>query len=115
MASARKAATFLHMGTSPLDVLIVGAGPAGAATAWHLARAGLSVQLVDRARFPRDKPCSEYLSPEAVRHLDRLGVLARVEPEGAPIHGTMVVGPRGATLTGRFAGTAADQFDCVSE
>lgn len=106
MASARKAATFLHMGTSPLDVLIVGAGPAGAATAWHLARAGLSVQLVDRARFPRDKPCSEYLSPEAVRHLDRLGVLARVEPEGAPIHGTMVVGPRGATLTGRFAGTA---------
>ena len=94
------------MGSSPLDVLVVGAGPAGAATAWHLARAGLAVQLVDRARFPRDKPCSEYLSPEAVRHLDRLGVLARVEPAGAPILGTMVVGPRGATLTGRFAATA---------
>ncbi|MBK6421934.1 MAG: FAD-dependent oxidoreductase [Gemmatimonadales bacterium] len=94
------------MGSSPLDVLIVGAGPAGAATAWHLARAGLAVQLVDRARFPRDKPCSEYLSPEAVRQLDRLGVLARVEREGAPILGTTVVGPRGATLTGRFAGAA---------
>ena len=39
------------------DVLVVGAGPAGSATAIHLARGGASVLLADRARFPRDKPC----------------------------------------------------------
>lgn len=91
------------MGNAPLDVLIVGAGPAGSATAWHLARRGLRVSLVDRAHFPRDKVCSEYLSPEAARLLDALGVLARVEPAGAPIRGTTVHGPRGASLTGTFA------------
>ena len=91
------------MGNSLLDVLIVGAGPAGSATAWHLARRGLRVSLVDRARFPRDKVCSEYLGPEAARLLAELGVLARVEPAGAPIRGTTVIGPRGASLTGTFA------------
>lgn len=89
-----------------LDVLIAGAGPAGSATAWHLARAGLTVRLVDRARFPREKACSEYLGPEAVRLLHGLGVLEDLEPAGAPIHGTTVVGPRGASLTGRFARAA---------
>src|SRR5687768_18083047 len=51
------------------DVLIAGAGPAGAATALRLARAGVRVLVVDRATFPRDKICSEYSSPEGVRHL----------------------------------------------
>src|SRR2546421_2737451 len=39
------------------DVIVVGAGPAGSTTAYHLARAGARVLLLDRARFPRDKPC----------------------------------------------------------
>jgi geranylgeranyl reductase family protein len=39
------------------DVIVVGAGPAGSTSAHHLAREGLSVLLLDRARFPRDKPC----------------------------------------------------------
>src|SRR5204862_7452148 len=43
------------------DVTVVGAGPAGSATALLLARAGARVLLLDRARFPREKPCSEYL------------------------------------------------------
>jgi geranylgeranyl reductase family protein len=51
------------------DVLVVGAGPAGSATAIHLARAGASVLLVDRARFPRDKPCGGGLTGRAFRHL----------------------------------------------
>ena len=42
------------------EVLIAGAGPAGAATALRLARAGVRVTVVDRATFPRDKICSEY-------------------------------------------------------
>ena len=66
----------------PADAVVVGAGPAGAATAILLAEQGLSVVLLDRARFPRDKICGEYLSPEGSRILDRLGVLARVEARG---------------------------------
>ena len=65
------------------DVLIAGAGPAGSAAAVHLARAGWRVVVVDRAAFPRDKPCSEYMSPEAVRLLDRLGVVPDLEAAGA--------------------------------
>jgi flavin-dependent dehydrogenase len=86
------------------DVLVVGAGPAGSACAALLARCGLSVVAIDRARFPRDKACSEYLSPEAVRVLDRLGVLSDLERAGArPLAGTVVRGPRGARLHGLFA------------
>jgi geranylgeranyl reductase family protein len=52
-----------------VDVLVVGAGPAGSATAMHLARAGAGVLLVDRARFPRDKPCGGGLTGRALRHV----------------------------------------------
>ena len=45
------------------DAAIVGAGPGGAAAAVHLARADRRVVLLDKAAFPRDKPCAEYLSP----------------------------------------------------
>ena len=89
---------------SAADLLVVGAGPAGTSTAIHAARAGLRVTVVDRARFPRDKPCSEYMSPEAVRHLDRLGVLAQLDGAGGvQLAGTTVIGPRGSRLTGLFA------------
>jgi geranylgeranyl reductase family protein len=50
------------------DVLVVGAGPAGSATAIHLARGGATVLLADRARFPRDKPCGGGLTGRALRH-----------------------------------------------
>lgn len=49
------------------DVLVVGAGPAGSATAIHLARAGVCVLLADGARFPRDKPCGGGLTGRALR------------------------------------------------
>ncbi len=49
-------------------MLVVGAGPAGSATAIHLARAGAEVLLVDRARFPRDKPCGGGITGRALRH-----------------------------------------------
>jgi flavin-dependent dehydrogenase len=87
-----------------VDVLVAGAGPAGSATAILLARAGFSVLVVDRAAFPRDKACSEYMSPEAVRILARLGVVETLEKAGAfPLEGMKVTGPRGATAHGRFA------------
>jgi geranylgeranyl reductase family protein len=51
------------------DALVVGAGPAGSLTAYRLASAGASVLLVDKARFPRDKPCGGGLTTRAVRLL----------------------------------------------
>jgi geranylgeranyl reductase family protein len=51
------------------DVIVVGAGPAGSTTAYRLARAGARVCLLDRARFPRDKPCGGGLTMRAVREL----------------------------------------------
>jgi geranylgeranyl reductase family protein len=51
-----------------VDVLVVGAGPAGSATALRLARAGARVLLADRARFPRDKPCGGGLTGRALKH-----------------------------------------------
>jgi geranylgeranyl reductase family protein len=50
------------------DVLVVGGGPAGSATATHLARAGADVLLVDKSTFPRDKPCGGGLTTRALRH-----------------------------------------------
>ena len=53
--------------TQPYDVAIVGAGPAGSASAILLARAGWRVALVDRSTFPRDKSCKSVLGPDAKR------------------------------------------------
>jgi flavin-dependent dehydrogenase len=73
------------------DVLIVGAGPAGSATAALLAEAGWSVKILERAVFPRPKPCGECLNPGAVAALRRIGMLAPVLAlDPAKIDGWMV-------------------------
>ncbi len=51
------------------EAIVVGAGPAGSTTAYRLARAGARVLLLDKARFPRDKPCGGGLTLRAVRQL----------------------------------------------
>src|ERR1700736_2844384 len=56
------------------DVIIAGAGPAGAAAAFHLARSGTSVTILDRVTFPRDKVCGDFVGPSALVELDRIGV-----------------------------------------
>jgi geranylgeranyl reductase family protein len=56
------------------DVLVVGAGPAGAAAAAWAARAGHDVVLADAAVFPRDKTCGDGLTPRAIAELDHLGL-----------------------------------------
>ncbi len=92
------------------DAIVVGAGPAGSATALHLARAGHRVLLLDRARFPRDKPCSESLNPGAVAALRRLGpeVMAEVlAARPARLAGFRVHAPSGAAMLGRYAGDDA--------
>ena len=85
------------------DVVVVGAGPAGAATAILLAERGHAVTLLDKAAFPRPKICGEYLSPEAARVLDRLGVLKAVDAAGAqPLHGMRITAPDGTVLDGAY-------------
>jgi geranylgeranyl reductase family protein len=89
------------------DVLVVGGGPAGASAATLAARAGLEVMLVDRAIFPREKACAEYLSPEAARDLENLGVLDEIEAAGAQrLVGMRVVSDDGASAIGRFSAAA---------
>lgn len=60
------------------DVIIVGAGPAGASCAAFCAAAGLRVLILERAVFPRDKVCGDCLNPDAWPTLARLGVEAAV-------------------------------------
>lgn len=82
--------------TARHEALVIGGGLAGAAVATHLARAGRDVALVERTAGPHDKVCGEFLSAEALLHLDRLGI--RVETLGAvPIAGvTLHAGSRSA-------------------
>ena len=61
------------------DVIVIGAGPAGAASALFLEGQGYKVALLDRGRFPRDKVCGEFISPAADALLQKIGVLAAVE------------------------------------
>lgn len=85
------------------QVIVVGGGPAGSSSAYFMARAGLDVLVVDRARFPRDKPCSEYMSPQASRILEEMGALSAVERSGAAqLMGMRVHAPNGATIHGEF-------------
>lgn len=86
------------------EVLVVGGGPAGSSVAFALAKAGVDVLLVDRARFPRPKPCAEYLSPEASRILSDMGALEAIEETGAAsLAGIRVRAPNGAVIAGDFA------------
>jgi menaquinone-9 beta-reductase len=56
------------------DLIVVGAGPGGSATAYHAARTGLSVLLLDRQEFPRDKPCGDGLMPHAAEEISLMGL-----------------------------------------
>src|SRR5262245_45205832 len=84
------------------DVLIVGAGPAGAVAAIVLARAGARVRLLDRAAFPRDKLCGDTINPGTLVLLRRLGLAAGIEERAVPIDGMIVTGEGGIAVEGRY-------------
>jgi geranylgeranyl reductase family protein len=80
------------VGSRRVDVLVVGAGPAGSIAALVLARAGACVALLDKARFPRDKACGDFIGPKGLQVLADLGV---PEPAGLDVGDMVVVGPNG--------------------
>ena len=74
------------------DVIVIGAGPAGASAAYHLARAGVDVLMLDRSSFPRDKVCGDFVGPVALVELADMGVTIRPDYQrtnrivGASLH-----------------------------
>jgi len=74
------------------DVVVCGAGPAGACSAFVLAEQGANVALVDKARFPRDKACGDLIGPRGVALIERLGL--GVSPE-LVASDMLVMGPSG--------------------
>ena len=85
-----------------IDVLIVGAGPAGAVAGVVLARAGVGVRIVDRATFPREKLCGDTVNPGTLARLKSLGLAAGIEARGLRVAGMLVTGERGVAIEGRY-------------
>lgn len=83
------------------DVAVVGAGPAGSAAAIAAARAGARVLLLDRADFPRDKPCGDGIAPDTLDEVAELGVSGMADGF-RPNDGLRLVGPGGDTVARRL-------------
>jgi geranylgeranyl reductase family protein len=99
--------------TSTYDALVIGAGPAGSAAAWALARDGLRVVLVDQHTFPRDKVCGDALIPDALGALDAMGLRAAVEAGSVQLPELRLFAPGGRyfSLRGEFSCMPRLRFD----
>lgn len=88
--------------TPNVDVLVVGAGPAGTVAAAILARAGARVRILDRAVFPRDKLCGDTINPGTVAILKRLQLAGSLHECSLPIEGMRVSGDNGVVVEARY-------------
>jgi flavin-dependent dehydrogenase len=76
----------MNRASNSYDAVIVGGGPAGTSAAIHLAMSGARVLLAEQKKFPRQKLCGEFISPECLDHFERLGVMERMlEANGAEL------------------------------
>lgn len=80
------------------DVVVVGAGPAGTASAIHLQRRRRKVVVIDKAAFPRDKCCGDGLTTSALRQLELLGLDPKTVPSWTAIEQTVWRSPSGREL-----------------
>jgi len=74
------------------DVIVVGAGPSGATTAFYLAQSGLDVLLLEKSRFPREKVCGDGLTPRAVKTLVSMGISVSEQDGWVRNKGLRVIG-----------------------
>jgi geranylgeranyl reductase family protein len=97
------------------DAVIVGAGPAGAVCAAHLAEGGARVLLIDRARFPREKVCGDCLTPVAMACLARLGIDGEARAAGHTVRDVDVTSPSRIhlPLVGEFVTTRRRDLDAI--
>ena len=94
------------------DVVVVGGGPAGAATAALLAARHWRVLVIDKARFPRDKPCAEFASPGVEIVLRRIGAWEAVQAlRPRRLRGMQLIGPSGEHFAGTYP-SAARRWHC---
>jgi len=97
-------------GQADAEAIVVGGGPAGSTMATALAEAGHRVLLLDKARFPRQKACSEYINPAGARILGEMGMLSEVMAAGAHRMEAMLVhAPDGGCFTANYAKAEAGQ------
>ena len=81
------------------DLVVIGGGPAGAALASLAAERGAKTLLLEKERFPRDKVCGEFLSPEGCAVLARLGLLSTLAAKGArPMEACLLADAKGRSV-----------------
>lgn len=85
--------------TVTCNVLVVGAGPAGIATALELKRSGLDVLVIDKATFPRDKCCGDGLTTGALRVLESLDFDPALVPSWTPTSDVWLRSPSGREMS----------------